>query len=197
MAAMISGPDASFTMNPDAPARRTSAARLALAYMVRKTTFAFRPSAWSWRSASSPLISGMARSVRITSGRRRRAAWSSLAPLATVPTSENSPRRRVASPSATTAWSSASSSVARGILGLPQGHDDPKLGPALWLRVDGQAPPDEADPLVEAEQAEPPPGSRLDRIEPATIVHDGEHDVEAGSLHRDLYLAGRGVLDDI
>src|SRR5262249_47464822 len=134
-------------------------------------------SALSRRSASSPLIPGMARSVTTTSGWNRRAASRSWPPSVTVATTVNSLRRRLASPSATTAWSSASSTVARDIPGLRQRHHDPELGPALRATVDGQASADQADALVEADQPETLVAAGLGEIEPASVIGDGQDHV--------------------
>src|SRR5215831_20048957 len=109
----------------------------------------------------------MVRSVTITSGRSRRAASTSWAPSVTVDTTSNSLRRRLASPSATTGWSSASSTVARAIQDLGERHRDPKLGAALRLTVDREASSHQTDTLVETDQADPLPPPSLSAIEPA------------------------------
>src|SRR5262245_8974008 len=194
MAATSSCPAACFTMKPEAPARRASAARSASACMVRKITRAVRPSALRRRSASSPLIPGMARSLTMTSGLSCRAALSSCCPSATVPTRENVRLRRVASPSATTTWSSASRMVGPGIPGLVQRHHDPKLGAALMVGGDGQTAPGQTDALVEADEAQPRPAQCLGEVEPGAVVRDGEQSVGAIPPEGHPYVAGPGVL---
>src|SRR6185436_2037253 len=196
-AAMSSCPAACLTTNPEAPARSTSAATWALACMVRTTTRAAIPSALSWRSASSPLNPGMARSVTIRSGRSRRATSTNSDPLATVPIRANSPCRRLASPSATMAWSSASNTVARGILGLDDGDHDAELSPSLGLGVDRQASAHQAGPLVQAEETEAPAAPRGGLVESGSVVRDGEHDVGPGTLHGHVRLAGCRMLGDV
>src|SRR5262249_21859752 len=195
MAATSSVAAACFRMKAEAPARSDSAARSTSACIVRTITFATfgafdpqgaerpSPSALSRRSASSPLMPGMARSVTTTSGSRRRAASRSWAPSVTVATTVNSLRRRLASPSATTAWSSASSTVARDIPSLRHRHSDPQLGAALRPTVDRQPPPDQPDTLVETDQPQPLLAASLGQIEPAPVIDDGQDHVVPVSTH--------------
>src|SRR5262245_53208103 len=161
--------------------------------MVRKITLAAIASALSRRSASSPLMPGMATSVTITSGRSRRAASINPAPSATVPTRENSLRRRLASPSVTIAWSSASSIVGWGIRGLGQRDHDLDPRAVLGLGVDREASPHQADSLVETDQAQTAPTPCLSEVEPAPVVTDDERQI--GAITRDVqrHLAGLRV----
>src|SRR4029453_12782526 len=166
-----------FTTKPDAPARSASAASWASACMVRKITLLALASALSRCRASSPLTPGIATSVTMTSGRSWRAASINRAPSATVPTSENSLRSRLASPSMTIAWSSARSTVARRIPDLGQRHHDLDLRASLRLGVDREAASREADPFVEADQAQAAAPLPLREVKPAPVVTDREHEV--------------------
>ena len=81
--------------------------------MVTTTT---RVAGTTWRSsrtASTPFSSGMVMSVTTMSGLRATAIRSSDRPSAACPTSSNSSRNRLPSPSATSAWSSASNTRER------------------------------------------------------------------------------------
>src|SRR5262249_36903588 len=106
------------------------------------------------------------------SGRSARAASTSRAPSATVPTRSNSSRSRLTSPSATIAWSSASSTFTRCMVWLSQRDPDAQLGPALRTGVDPHVPPDEPHPLVQTDQPQPPGATCLRQVEPAAVVAD-------------------------
>src|SRR5215831_15841993 len=128
---------------------------------------------------------GMLRSVTTTSGRRRSVVSSNCAPSVTVPTSSKSALRRLDSPSRTIAWSSASNTVVRRVpdlvctggrgLARRQRHHHVNLRASLWFRVDGEAPSDEADALVEADQTQPASRSRRFEVESTPIVTDEQH----------------------
>src|SRR5262245_29405703 len=197
MAATSSVPAACFTMNPAAPARSVSAASSTSACIVKTMTLVAIPSVLSRRSTSSPLMPGMVMSVTTTSGRNCRTAFRSWEPSVTVATTENSLRRRLASPSATTAWSSASSTVARGILEFRHWHGDPELGAALRPTGDRQAPTHETHPLVETDQAQAVPVPSIGGIEAAAVVPDRQHHVPLVELHRHGRVPRRRMPGDV
>src|SRR5215468_228818 len=188
MAIRSSSPAACFTTKPDAPARRASAASGASACMVRKTTRQGRDSARSLRRTSSPVMPGMAMSDTMTSGRSLRATSRSASPSVTVPSSVNSSRRRPASPSATMAWSSASSTVARAMPVLREGHHQAQLGAVDKPGVDRERAADEAGALLYADEAESAAPARLRDFKAAAIIGDGQlHGrVVAGQRHANL-----------
>ena len=98
-----------------------------------------------------------------------------LGPVRHGPTRENSLPRRLASPSATTAWSSASSRSRAASWALGQRHHDAEGGTALRLGVDREAAPRETDALVEADQAKAVSASRIRRSKPRPSSLIGEH----------------------
>ena len=74
---------------------------------------------------------------------------------------------------------------------------DPQLSAALWLRVDPQAPADQAHSLLKANQPEPAPTSLLGEIESAPVVSDDHlHTVRSGS-QGDAHLARAGMRGDV
>ena len=189
---MSSFPAACFTTNPDAPARSASAASWASACMVRKITLAAIASALSRRSASSPLMPGMATSVTMTSGRSSPRGLDQPGPIGHGPDegelaaqkareSLHDDRVVVGEQHGRAARPGLAGSVMSASAG--QRHHDADLRAALRLGVDREASSDETDALVEADQAQAASAPRLREVEPAPIVTDGQHQVGPVARH--------------
>src|SRR5262245_24562606 len=95
------------------------------------------------------------------------------------------------------AWSSASSTVVRRMFLSFQRNLDPQLGSALQLCVDPHAPPNQAHPLVEADQPQAAYPPRLSQIESLPVVGDGQLQAVCGGSQGNLRLTRACMFGDI
>jgi hypothetical protein len=118
----------SLSRKPLAPTRIAASTSSSRSAVVRMRTRTPEPPATSRRVASTPSRTGMRASIRTTSGRSRRAAWTAWSPSAASPTTwmSGSASRIIRNPARTSAWPSASST--RTLTVAPPGSREGRVG---------------------------------------------------------------------
>src|SRR5215510_9597594 len=97
----------------------------------------------------------------------------------------------------TLSWSSASSTVVWRIRVPSQRHLDPELGAALPLGVDLYAPPNQAHPLVKADQPQATSAPCLGEVEALPVVGDGQLQAVSGRFQGHARLARARMRGDV
>jgi hypothetical protein len=83
------------------------------------------------------------------------------------------------------------------ILLSSQRHLDPQLGATLPLGINPHASPDQAHPLVEANQPQATSAPRLEKIEALSVVGDGQLQAVGSAAQGDACLARARMRDDV
>jgi hypothetical protein len=114
---------------PNAPSAMHAFMNCSSEWIVRNTIVAGNADSRSQWAASIPLKIGIVISVTITSGQRRRASDTKLAPSVAVPTTSNRAFKRAVIASSKAGWSSASNTRGRTKIRLPsEQRDTPDVG---------------------------------------------------------------------